>query len=459
MGIVTRPHARNQGVEMRFDVLVFVPLLFSSVSSYAESTDLLATYALARANDPIYQAARSEHEAILQGIPEARGTLLPNVAFTAEFTETDQEIVSSDNQVFGQGNSSYPTDTLSLSITQPIFRYENIVQLKQAKANVREAGVRLIASEQELILRSASRYLDVLAAKDDLEFALAEQEANKLQLDQITRRKEVGFANATEVYESRARYEFTRSTVAEARGDLAERIDALLEITAQRITDIVPLSDRLPLAEPDPSDAEQWIAKALQGNLTLQARIHQVEASELEVRRQRAGAFPTLDLLVNSEQRTTEGSLFGGGSEVDTTDVLIRFRAPLFQGGQVRARRLAASHRYDQAQQFAEQERRVVSRETRSAYLGVVNGITKINALEQSVQSQKLTLESKQKGFVAGTNTNLEVLDAQRDLYLVLRDHAQARYDYLLSMLDLKAQVGSLAIEDIEEVNRWLKNE
>jgi len=426
--------------------------------SLAAAPDLVEVYTMALGNDPAYAAAKSENEAVMQSVPEARGGLLPNVGLAAEFTETDQEIISSDNEVFGQGKSSFPTDVFTLSITQPIFRWDQIIALRQAKAGVQEAGVRLIAAEQQLILRTATRYLELLAAKDNLDYARAEQDANKRQLDQITRRKEVGFADATELYESSARYEFARSTVAEAISVVEDRIAALLEITGDRIEAVDPLKANLPLAAPDPTDVDQWLAKAMEGNLDLQARMHAVDVSSLEIRRQGAAAYPTLDLLLNSERRNAEGSLFGGGSETETTNILLRLEVPLYQGGQVRARKRAASSRYEQAQHFLEQERRAVQRDTRSAYLGVVNGITRVQALEESVKAQTLTLEAKQKGFVAGTNTNLEVLDAQRDLYLVRRDHAQARYDYLVSLLTLKAEVGTLGLEDLEEVNRYLED-
>ncbi len=439
-------------------VVALVCACFVSGVAVAESLELVDVFVLARTNDPTTNAARSEYEAILQTVPEARGLYLPNVRFTADFTETEQTINSSDNQVFGSGTSSFPTDVLSLSLSQPIFRYEYIMRMRQARAGVLEAGVRTVAAEQDLILQSAIRYLELLAAKDNLEYSQAQQDANKLQLDQIVRRKEVGFANSTEVYESRARFEFSRSVVAEASSHLEDQLDALAELIGERPEDISPLSDRIPHPPPDPNDVDQWIAKAIDGNLSLQARLHGLEVSSYEIRRQRAGAFPTLDLFINGEQRTTEGSLFGGGSDVSTTDILLRLEVPIFQGGQVRARRKGASYRYEQAQHFAEQERRSVRRQTRAAFLGVVNGVIKVEALEQSLKSQELTVASKQKGFVAGTNTNLEVLDALRDQFLVRRDHAKARYDYLTSLLTLKSLVGSLSFEDLEEINRYLSD-
>ncbi len=433
-----------------------VLLIGLPLSASAQPVDLVSFYAMGRAADPAFQASRSEYEAVQQAVPEARGTLLPNISFTADFIDTDQEIKSSDNEVFGQGQSSFPTDVLSLSITQPIFRYENIARLRQARAEVREAGVRFFAAEQDLILRAATAYLGTLSAQDALEYAQAEAAATGRQLEQVTRRKEVGFANATEVYESRARHEFARSEVAQAESALDDSLEALREISGQSSIDVVPLSDNVPLTAPDPDDPEHWVAQSTTGNLALQARMEAIEIAAYEIKVARADAFPTLDLMLSSEQRQTEGSLFGGGSDVDTTDIMFRLHVPIFQGGQVKARRISAGHRLDQARQLAEQERRLVQRQTRSAYLGVVNGVIRVEALAQSVEAQKLTLASKQKGYEAGTSTNLEVLDAQRDLYLVLRDYSQARYDYLLSLLQLKSQAGSLSIEDLEALNRHL---
>jgi outer membrane protein len=423
---------------------------------HAQVTGMVDVFGQASTADPTVLAARRDYEAIQQSVPEARGLYLPNVALTADFTDTTQTINSSDNEVFGVGDASFPTDVLTLSITQPLFRYANIVQLKQAKASVLEAGVRLVAAEQDLILRSATRYLELLAAQDDLEFALAEQQAYEEQLAQVEKRKQVGYADATQVYESRARFEFAKSTVAEAEGVLDDRMEALSELTGERPDQVQKLSETFPLTMPEPSDVNEWVVQANAENLLLQARQHALEVSGFEIKRQKAQYMPTLDLFVSSEQRTTEGSLFGGGSDVDTTDIMVRLTAPIYQGGQVRARKKTAEARYEQARELIELDRRAVQRQTRTAYLGVVNGVSKVNALKQSLESQSLTLESKNKGFKAGTSTNLEVLDAQRDLFLVRRDYAQAKYDYLISHLTLKSLVATLSIEDLEEVERFL---
>jgi outer membrane protein len=163
-----------------------------------------------------------------------------------------------------------------------------------------------------------------------------------------------------------------------------------------------------------------------------------------------------LDLVVRLDDRDTNGSLFGGGSQVKTADIAVQFNLPLFQGGGTRSRVRQATFEYRQAMQELKLEQLQVSRDARSSFLGVISGVSKVQALDDSVTAQQSALEAKRRGYQSGNNTALHVLDAERDLYLIKRDYAQSRYDYLLSMLRLKNSAGILTESDLETINRML---
>jgi hypothetical protein len=219
---------------------------------------------------------------------------------------------------------------------------------------------------------------------------------------------------------------------------------------------LVELKEDFPMVAPEPADINAWMEQSLDGNLALASRAAAVEVAVAEYGRQKADRFPDIDLFANINNRVAEGSLFGGGSDVDTADVGVRAQWTLFQGGRLTAKIREAKFKKQQAEDEFEVEKSTVRRGTRSAYLGVVSGIARADALKLSVDAQEMALKAKQKGFDTGSNSNLEVLDAKRDFYFVKRDFLKARYDYLLSMLNLKRQVGNLTPADLGQINRLL---
>src|SRR6185503_5514008 len=176
-----------------------------------------------------------------------------------------------------------------------------------------------------------------------------------------------------------------------------------------------------------------------------------------EVERQRAGHWPSVNLLLNHNRRDAGSTLFGGGSNVETTDLTLRLSVPLFEGGLTSAVTQEAAYRFQKAQEEQEQERRAVERATRAAYDGTLSGASLVRALRQSVASQESALAAKDLSFRSGLLTLLPVLDAQRDLYLAKRDYAQSRYDYLLNRLKLKQAAGTLSEADLVAIGAALQ--
>ena len=428
-----------------------------ALSATATAEDLLDVYKLALDNDATFQAAKFQYSAATEAIPQARAGLLPDVAFEAERIYTRQDIRSSDNIYYASGNTDFPTNNLTLSITQPVFHYSSWIGFKQSKLAVKQAETELSVAQQQLIVDVAQAYFGALTAQDNLDYARVEKTAVGRQLELAKSRTKTGIGRMTDLYDAEARYALSESREIEAQNALDDSFQALREHTNQAIEHLTPVREDLPLTAPDPADPEQWIKKSLEQNLTLEVRKQSLDVAVKEVDRQKAGHYPTLDLVATRNRRDTNGSLLGGGSDIETTDILLRFNLPIYEGGSVQSKMREAVDMREKSRRDMEAERRQVIRDTRSAYLGVLSGIKKVEALKQSIVSQHSALEVKEAGLKAGVNTLLEVLDAQRDLYFAQSDYSKARYDYLLSTLKLKQATGSLSMADLEEINRLIK--
>ena len=448
-------HQRGAGCWMaRWPGLVAVLLLFAGG---VQGETLLEAYKLAHENDPKFRAAQAESRASGTAIEQARAGFLPVARFEVDALQTRQRINSSNNPIFGAGVTTFPTFSQTLSITQPVFRRDAIERYRQAKAVVRQAGLTVLAAEQELLLRTTAAYLAVLAASDNLALARAEREAVGKALDLAVERLRSGLGTITNQHDALARHAVAQAREIEAQSKLADAKQGLWEITDRSISAYQSLRPEFSLARPDPAGIESWVETALAQNLSLRARDAAVEIAQQEVKRQRAGHYPSLNLLLSHNRRDAGSTLFGGGSNVSTTDITLRLSVPLYEGGLTSAITREAAHRLEKSREELEQERRAVERATRASFDGVISGIGLVGALKQSVVSQESALESKDTGYKAGRFTLLAVLDAQRDLFLAKRDLAQSRYDYLLNLLKLKQAAGTLSEDDLGAVHDALQ--
>lgn len=423
----------------------------------ARGETLVEAYQLARQSDPKFKAAQFEYKANGTAIDQARAGFLPTARFEIDKIETRQRILSSNNPIFGAGVTNFPTDTQTLSVTQPIFRKDVIERFAQAKAVVRQAEFAVLASEQDLQMRTTAAYLSVLAAADALELATAERQAVGKALDLARERLKGGLGTITSQHDAAARHAAAQAREIEAQSRVRDARQGLREITGKLIENLQSLRAEFALEAPDPAVVERWIDVALVQNLGLKVKREAVEVASQEVERQRAGHFPSLNLLLSHNRRDAGSTLFGGGSNVETTDLTLRLSVPLFEGGLTSAVTREAAFRFQKSQEEHELERRAVERATRAAYDGTLSGVSLVRALKQSVVSQESALEAKQQGFKSGLFTLLPVLDATRDLYLAKRDYALVRYEYLLSTLKLKQAAGTLSEADLDRVGAALQ--
>ena len=435
--------------------LVLAVGAFAHVPALAE--DLADVYSLARQNDPKYNAARYEFEAAAYAEPQALAALLPTAGFEITRASTRQNILSSRNAVFATGSTQFPTDNQTLTLTQPIFKLSAWRGYEQAKAKVKQAAATYSAAEQDLMLRTATVYLGVLAARDALAFAGAERDAIKRQLDLVQQRFTSGLVAIANLHDAKARYAIKDADVVAARIDFDDKVQALREMTGRVAGSLKAVREAIPLDGPEPNNMDHWVESAQRQNLLLQARRHAVEVAQQEVSRQRAGHSPVLDLVVTQNRKDTGGSLFGGGSDVSTTDVMLRLNVPIYAGGLVSAVSGEAAKRYQGSLEDLERDIRQTERQTRAAFQGVTGGAVRVQALAQGVISSESARELKTEGYKAGLETILQVLDAERDLYAAKRDSARARYDLLLNRLRLKQSVGTLSDADLAAINGLLQ--
>ena len=435
--------------------MFFLLLMVLAPVTYA--TDLLTVYQLAVENDDVLKAAQNDNLAVRQVQRQKKGLYYPSLDLGFDSIQTNQVINRSENEVFGSGESDFDTDVLSVSLTQPIFRLGFFRQRKVAKAEVSQADYQLAAAEQELILRSAEAYLLSLAAEDNVRVTRTEGEVFEQQLKLTSKRLDVGMAHPAEVYESRARVDFSLAELIAAENEVVNQAEGLRIITGVAIDDLSPLKEDILMVPPEPADQDRWIEMALVNNLSMKALEAARDVAAAEHKSIKSGFYPSIDFVANFNNRDSGGSLFGGGSDVDTTDLMLRGNWNLLQGGITRARVKEAFYLLQRAEDELELMRATVRRETRNAYLGVVSSIAKADALKSSMESQAYTAKAKRKGFETGTIPNIQVLDAERDFFFVQRDYLKARYQYFLNLLQLKQQVGSLSPADLEMINGVLQ--
>jgi len=433
---------------------LLVALLWADKS--AKATDLLEIFRAAQANDPVFAAARAAQQAGQEKLPQGRSLLLPSISLNANSTFNDQNIQYKGAFPFPGGNIRYNSHGYGLNLTQPLFRQQNWVGYTEAELQVAQAEAQFRIAEQDLILRVAQAYFDVLIAQDSVQLAETQKAAISEQLEQAKRNFEVGSATITDTHEAQARYDLTSAQEIAAQSNLEIKKRALQQLIDAMPKDLRHLGKQFRLETPQPADMEKWVEEAQSNSLQVAIAQAGAEIAEKEVARNRGGHYPTLDLVANYSNNQSNGSNFGVGNDATAKSIGVQLNMPLFQGGIVNSRWREAEANRERARQTLEDTRRSIALQTRQAYLGVVNGIAQVRALQQALVSSQSVLEASKLGQEVGVRTNLDVLNAQQQLYATRRDLYQAEYSYLVSRLRLKAAAGSLGEEDLSLVNQAL---
>ena len=440
---------------MRLKPLVAL-LVGLSVSSSPYAADLLQVYRDALSNDAAYASARAAWTASREKLPQGRALLLPGVSFGANTTYNDREINfrSGAPSAAGQFNSN----GYNVSVTQPLYRKQNFVQYEQAKTQLTQGDVQLQLAQQDLALRVAQAYFDVLLAEDNVSLAGAQKEAISQQLAQAKRNFEVGTATITDTHEAQARHDLITAQQIAARNDLEIKRRALQQIVGKLPDSLAGLKQDYGIRPPEPNDMNFWVDEAQRTHLQVGFQEATLEFATQEVERNRAGHHPTLDAVASYvESGSGSGLLGGAGTDTTSKAIGLQLSLPLYQGGATESRVREAVANREKALQDLENARRNAALAARQAFLSLTNGVSQVNALQQAVVSSQSSLDSTTLGRDVGVRTSVDVLNAQQQLYSARRDLAQARYSALLNDLRLKAAVGKLAEEDLGRVNQGLE--
>lgn len=432
-------------------------VLLALAAAPAGAEDLLQVYRDAQRYDAVYTGARYTLEATRERIPQARALLLPSLNASANINKQRVE-VDSDNPSVSPSFTRNPSSSgYTLTATQPVFRPQNLVAREQADYQVRQAEANFGQATQDLALRVAQAYFDVQAAQDTLELVGAQKAAISEQLAQAKRNFEVGTATITDTHEAQARYDLIVAQEIAAQNDLDTKRRALQLITGKEYARLKPLRPDVKLEPPQPADMQSWVDLAEKQAYPVLAQEAATQVAQLEAKRASAGHLPTLDLVGSVGQSTdTSSTLSSIGRDTTTSSIGVQIALPIYQGGAISSREREAAANYLKSREDLQNARRTAALTSRQTYLAVVNGIAQIGALEQALVSSQSALESNRLGYEVGVRINIDVLNAQQQLYQTRRDLAVARYNLLVNQLKLKAAVGGLREEDIEAVNRAL---
>ncbi|MBN2690041.1 MAG: TolC family outer membrane protein [Gammaproteobacteria bacterium] len=418
--------------------------------------NLLGVYKQAQSSDPTFKNARATWLAARENIAISRAGLLPQLTLGGGLSH-DWSYTNSDA---GSDNFKYNERTYSLSVTEAIFNYELWQTLKQAKASVKSAAATFSSAAEELIYRTAKAYFDVLNAQDTLRYATAEKEAIGRQLDQAREQFKVGLIAITPVYQAQASYDSARASVIQARNAVLNAKESLREITGNYYKSLASLVKSLPLLTPDPRDINQWVKVARDQNYTLLASRYAMYAARENIAEQGAARMPTVTASGGySYRHSNRATMNGGNYETNLASLGVSVNFPVIQGGGVTAKLNQAKYEYQQAIANWELTDRSTISDARQAYNGVMDAISKVRADRQAVKSNESSLKSTEAAYVVGTSTMVDVLSVQADLYNAQKVLASDQYAYLLKTLALKQAAGTLGVNDLQIINRWLQKE
>lgn len=435
-------------------VLAFA-LLCSGTQALA--ADLLEIYRLALASDPVYSSARAGWTASQEKLPQGLAGLLPQASLSASTQHNDRDLRFRNPATAGS-QAQYNSNSASLSISQPLYRKQNFVAYDQGKTQVALADVQFASAGQDLILRVSQAYFDVLLASASLSFTEAQKKAIGQQLEQAKRNFEVGNATITDTHEAQARYDLVTSQEIAARADVEVKNRALEQLIGRQAPALAGPARNFAPAPPTPNAMEPWVERARNNGLAVRIAQETLNFQTQDVARNRGAHYPTVDAFASLTD-SGSGSGVQGGSGTDTSSKIVgvQLAIPLYQGGIVNSRVREALANEDKAKQDLENARRSAELAARQGYLGITSSIAQVRALEAAVVSNQSSLDSTVLGQQVGVRTQVDVLNAQQLLFSARRDLAQARYNYILSLLRLTAAAGELDEEDLQRINSWLE--
>ena len=435
-------------------LLRLLPLaLGAALAVPAQAQSLMALVESARSYDAPWQSAKAQLDAATSRADQARAGLLPSAALSAGLSRANTSISAP------TADRSLTTQTVGINATQPLYRPANRITLQQGLRGVDVAQAQLDGVTQDLLVRVSQGYFDVLAAQDTLAFVQAQKAAVSEQLAAAKRNFEVGTSTVTDSREAQARYDLVVAQEIAADNDLRVKKLALDQLVGRTGTQPLPLAQPLQLPTVQPGDVATWVQQAQDAQPLVRQASIALDVAQLETKKAQTGHLPTVDLQAGYNiQRSPNGtvSVPGINSRTNSASVGVAFNLPLFAGYAVQNRVKETLALETKAEADLETARRNVAQATRAAFYGVQSGQVQVQALQAAEASSQSALDANRLGYQVGVRINIDVLNAQSQLYQTKRDLAQARYNVLLGGLKLRLAAGTLSQQDIEAVNALL---
>ena len=440
--------------DLKFALLAGV-LLSCSMASW--SMDLLQAYEAAKTNDASIRASRAAANAGREHLPQARSQLLPSLS--ASMGQNKNHLVSGVPNSLGQiqsSDTSYPSSNRTISLRQPLFRTYQMAQYRQAQAQVNDAEAALAQDEQDLAVRVCGAYFEAMLTHEQLALVLAQRAAYSTQLAAAKQGLTGGSGTRTDVDEAQARLDMTVASEIEARQSIDYTLRQLQTMVNQPINALAKLDlSRFTLADPQPNQVDAWIDRVELNNRHLQSIKAQVESARNEVDKAQSGHYPTLDAVAQWSRSESENVL-NVQSSYTNRSVGVQLNVPLYSGGYVNSTVRQALANLERAEQLLEAARRELAVNVHKEFRGVTENMAKIRALEQAVRSTDQLVLSNRKSLQAGSRTLVDVMNAEQQRMVTLRDIAQTRFMYLISRVRLLALTGSADADAVAEINRVL---
>jgi len=432
-------------------------LLASAFSLNAQAADLIQVYQQALANDAVYASARAAAAAGRERITQGRAGLLPTVGVSGDITKNNADFTNWDNNPLLRGGSNLRTKDIQVTLQQPLFRWDRWETYQQSKLQQAISEAQFAQAQQDLITRVSQAYFDVLAAQDTLESTRAQKAAVTEQLASAKRNFEVGTQTITDTHEAQAAYDLVVSQEIAAVNDLESKKTALQAIIGTPPAALATLRTGVNLTAPQPVNVDQWVSAAENQNYAVTVAQLQLESAKRDISKNRAGHYPTLDLVAASTHRDVNGQISGSSGKSNNNSIGIQYSIPIFSGFAVTSKVRESIALEDKARNDLEANRRNAALVARQSFLGVNSGLAQVKALEAAEVSSNSSLESNKLGYQVGVRINIDVLNAQRQLYQTRTQLALARYNTILAGLKLKAAAGSLREEDLQPINALLQ--
>ncbi len=437
---------------------ILTPLLFVSsigLANVVSAENLLQVYQHAKTYDPQLKAAEEGYRSIQESVMQAKAAKKSQINLSAGSSLNHSNI---NNTISSDGSSDIFSTNYSVNLVKPLYNKGLTAVKRKADAATAQARADLDNQRQNLIIRTAEAYFNILLAQENVNFAIAEKEAISKQFEQVKAHFEAGILAITDVKETQSRYDQASAQVITANNQLALAKEALQVVTGRLYKSYAGNANGIRLVKPKPNKIDAWIHIAEKNNKQLQAFRHAINVAQKNLEQQRAARKPTVDFVAShsgSFARDIAGSSAFDRDQIDNA-IGVQLKIPLYTAGAISSKVRDALHNKRKAQHNLEAQKQQIHQQVRSAYLTIISDISRTTSLKQALDSAETALEATQAGFEVGTRTAVDVLLSLRNVFAAKRDLATARYNYLLNMLKLKQAAGTISVNDIKQATALL---